>query len=346
VGDWRAAGITEAGEAVRWHEMGFTLDAARVHKRQGRGPVDAFRITQSQSQPLNVVRLGSTVMRNAMGAVPAVPGNPFQVFHQAGVDPRAIGSYMQRSWVDEEAVEWARRGIEAQDAYLWFDLGLRAAEAGRLVQQGRTPGDVVREWWTVGIPYEEAAEWIGAGLSAVETAEQRANGVTVEHAASLRALRLEESESASREPMPHALLARMGPPRVQEVGPPPQDEKAARAAVDDAYANMMTADETGNVRAVAGGSNLGHCLDEARERHRVMVSDNAPGATAKVDMLRFVNDHEARVLFTLSVGPPVNQTIAGRIGRAVLIDGEWKVARETFCEFMQMAGVQCPPPPP
>jgi hypothetical protein len=22
----------------------------------------------------------------------------------------------------------------------------------------------------------------------------------------------------------------------------------------------------------------------------------------------------------------------------------WKVSRETFCQFMQMAGVECPPP--
>jgi hypothetical protein len=55
--------------------------------------------------------------------------------------------YLQRGWVDDEAVEWARRGIEPQDPYVWFDLGLKAAEAGRLVLEGRTPGDVVREWW-------------------------------------------------------------------------------------------------------------------------------------------------------------------------------------------------------
>jgi len=27
----------------------------------------------------------------------------------------------------------------------------------------------------------------------------------------------------------------------------------------------------------------------------------------------------------------------------VLVDGEWKVTRETFCEWVQVSGVQCPP---
>ncbi len=32
-----------------------------------------------------------------------------------------------------------------------------------------------------------------------------------------------------------------------------------------------------------------------------------------------------------------------RQGRAVLVDGEWKVARDTFCALMQIAGIDCPP---
>ena len=352
VANWQAAGI-DASEAVRWHEMGFSLEQARAHKRQGRGPVDAF---QSTATTQNVVRPGrgawfSAAPSAALSGVAVrpggTPGGAFQNFRQAGVDPRTMHGYLQRGWVDDEAVEWARHGIEAQDAYTWFDLGLKATEAGPLVLEGRTPGDVVREWWDAGIPFEEAAEWIGAGLSAAEAVDQRARGITVEHAASLRALRLEDAESSPRDAaaVPHDLLARMGPPRAQTFGPPPPDEDAARTAVEEAYADMLVADDTGNVRAVDGGSNLGRCLEEARDRHRVTVNDNAPGATVQADMVRFVNGHEARVLFTIRVGAPLNQTFGGRIGRAVLVDGEWKVARETFCEFMGLAGVQCPPPP-
>ena len=86
--------------------------------------------------------------------------------HEAGVDPRVIHSYAQHQWTDESAVAWAKQGIEANEAYMWHELGLKPAEAGRLELLGRTVGDVVREWWTAGIPFEEFADWIGAGLSA------------------------------------------------------------------------------------------------------------------------------------------------------------------------------------
>jgi hypothetical protein len=340
VSEWRAAGI-EAPEAVRWHELGFSLQEARVNKRHGRGPVDAFQAT---GQARNVVRSArSSGWVATVGPGGPVGAGPIQNFRQAGVDPRLMHGYLQRGWADNEALEWARHGVEASDAYVWFDLGLKPGEAGRFVRDGRGPGDVIREWWNTGIPFEELAEWIGAGLSAEEAIAQRGAGITMEHAASLRALRLEEQEPTTSEPVPFALLARTGPPRSEVFGPPPEDEGGARIAVEEAYANMMVADELGNIQAVDGGSNLGQCLEEARNRHRVTAGDGAPGATVTANVVRFVNDHEARVLFTIQVGPPVNQTFGGRTGRAVCINGEWKVARETLCEFMQMAGVQCPP---
>ena len=350
VGDWQALGIG-SNEAVRWHEYGFSLDQARVHKRHGRGPADALRLINPPTH--NVVQAaggGSSVAifrsgsRGAMVAGGGGIGGPLQRFHQSGADPRLIHGYLQCGWIDDDAVEWARHGVEAADAYLWFELGLKPPEAGRLVLEGRGPADVVREWWSSGIPFEEAADWIGAGLSAPEAIEQRANGITAEHAASLRALRLEDAEDPPRDPLAH-VLARRGPPGARVFGPPPEDPDAARAAVEAAYAEMLSADETGNVGAVDGGSNLGACLAEARDRHRIMVGDSMPGATVRADVVRFVNDHEARVLFTISVGPPVNQSFGGRVGGAALVGGVWKVARETFCEFMQMAGVQCPSHP-
>jgi hypothetical protein len=353
VGDWKAAGIG-ATEAVYWHEFSFSLEQARDHKRHGRGPAAAFATLHPPAQNIVQARGGGwaarapsvvRVMPGGMTGMAGMAGGPLQRFHQSGADPRLMHGYLQCSWVDDDAVEWARQGIEVRDAYTWFDLGLRPAEAGRLVLQGRTPGDVVREWWSAGIPFDEAAEWIGAGLSAAEAVEQRATGITREHAASLRALRLEDSDAPTRDFVTDTLLARTGPPRAQVFGPPPEDQESARTSIQDAYANMLTADETGNVKAVDGGSNLGACLDEARDRHRISADDELPGASVTVDALRFVNDHEARVLFTIEVGAPVGQRFGGRIGRASLVDGRWKVARETFCEFMQMAGVQCPPHP-
>jgi hypothetical protein len=135
----------------------------------------------------------------------------------------------------------------------------------------------------------------------------------------------------------------MGPPRSDPFGPPPEDEEAARSEIEDAFAGMLTGDGDGNVLAVAGGSGLGECLREAARRHGIPDGEPGDGATIKADFIRFVNDHEGRVSYTVVVGPPRNMTFGGRIGRALLVDGQWKVAREVFCEFMQMAGVECPP---
>jgi hypothetical protein len=332
--DWQAADI-DAPEAVRWHEFGFTLVDARGHKRNGLGPEAAFA-RQLQARTGSV-----SAMRMVRGGRAIRPGGSLARF--SSVDPQLIHGYVQHHWADEAAEEWARHGIEVQDAYVWFDLGLTAAEAGRLVMQGRTPGDVVQEWWTAGIPFKETAEWIGAGLSAREATENRAKGITVEHAASLRALRIGEAGSSRSEPFPAALLARTGPPRSESVGPPPDDEDEARLAVQDAFTRMLTPNDTDDLPAVERGDGLGRCLGEAARRHGIPEGEPGDSATVTADFMRFVNDHEARVSFTIAVGPPRNMTLGGRIGRALLVDGIWRVARETFCEFMQFAGVQCPP---
>ena len=342
VQQWRAAGI-DAAEAVRWHEFGFNLKDATEHKKKGLNPDAAFAGQQHrQASVVNVVR--SARMVGGGGVLGwGGPAGPLVRFQRSGVEPHLVQGYMQHHWFDEAAAEWARHGIEAQDAYVWFDLGLTASEAGRLTTQGRTPGDVVREWWTAGIPFEEMAEWIGAGLSAHEAVEQRANGITVEHAASLRALRVGETAHQQGEKLPAALLARIGPPRSEPVGPPPDDEEGARLAIKDAFAGMLTGDGDGNVSTVERGARLGECLQEAARRHGIPEGEPGNGATVTADFIRFVNDHEARVSFTVVVGSPRNMNLGARVGRAVLIEGVWKVAQGTFCEFMHMAGVECPP---
>jgi hypothetical protein len=108
---------------------------------------------------------------------------------------------------------------------------------------------------------------------------------------------------------------------------------------------MVTLDEeTGSIPAVEGGEHLGACLAEASKRAPASPG-TANTSTFTVDRLRFLNDHEAMVSYTLTVTGGFNATLAGRPGRAVLVDGQWKVARQTFCELMATAGVTCPPPP-
>jgi hypothetical protein len=343
VEDWRAAGI-EANEAVRWHEFGLGLDVARTEKAKGHSPDQAFAQANPQSSggvTMPMVRTGVVRTLFSGGGF----GGSMRGLHEAGVDPRILHSYAQHHWMDETAIPWAKQGIDASDAYMWHELGLTPAEAGRLELLGRTVGDVVREWWTAGIPFGEFADWIGAGLTAAEVVEQRARGITAEHAASLRALRGDEAPDPglSNERRPPR---RRGPPRTEQNGPPPQDEDAARAAISQAYADMGEIDEaSGTVPSVEGSAGLAVCRQQATDLARTRFSGQVPDVTVvfAVDAIRFINDHEAVVTYTAHITGSLHITLGDRPGRAILVDGEWKVTRETFCEWMQVGGVQCPP---
>ena len=204
---------------------------------------------------------------------------------------------------------------------------------------------MIREWWASGVPFDEVAAWIGAGLTADEAAAQRARGITVEHAAALRALRQhDESPPMTANRRTNDLLSRTGPPGAQRPGPPPEHEETARTQIVTAYAEMLTpGEDPSSVPAVDGGQNLGDCIHEARRRHLDHQAGAETSTTVTVDGIRFVNATEARVAFSIVVSGGPTLTLGDRIGRAVLVGGVWKVARETFCEFMALAGLECPP---
>jgi hypothetical protein len=300
---WMAAGVNpttiqkwvdadiDASEAALWHEMGFDIDGAKAGKAKGLGPTDAF----AQSQPTIRTTFPSVRRNIARGGIAG--------FGPSG-DPRVMHGYHQREWLDEEAMKWASQGIEAADAYTWHALGLDPVEAGRLAIQGRGPGDVIREWWSAGFPFDEVADWIGAGLTSTEALEQRSQGITAEQAAVLRALRRQEQSAKPDRSVLGPLITPQGPPGSALPGPPPEDEAAAHAAVEDAFTRMLSVDETD-----------------------------------------FLNDHEARVIYSLTIGGPFSHMpmLKGRQGRAVLVDGQWKVARDTFAALMRLAGLDLPP---
>jgi hypothetical protein len=177
VGEWIDAEIGSS-EAIRWHEFGFDLDAAREHTKNGRSAEDAY---QWQSR-----------LRQASG-LHSVMGTPqedkVRKFMQSGAAHEVVRGYFEQQWFDDDAIDWAGAGIQASDARMWQVIGLTAAEAAELSKADRTPALVIQEWWRAGIPFDEVADWIGAGLSSAEAVTQRANGVTVEQAAALRALR-------------------------------------------------------------------------------------------------------------------------------------------------------------
>jgi hypothetical protein len=163
VRDWWRAGIP-IGEVAGWIGAGLTPEEA-LRQRSGRGVAT------------------SRVMR-------AGPGGPVQKGVEAGVPPQQKPhSNMARQGSDDEAVAWAREGIDGAEAPIWKALGHRPDEARRLVRKGVTLAGTVRDWWRAGIPIGEVADWTGAGLTPEEAVGQRAKGITAEHAAALRALR-------------------------------------------------------------------------------------------------------------------------------------------------------------
>ncbi|HET9257390.1 MAG TPA: hypothetical protein VFO16_19615 [Pseudonocardiaceae bacterium] len=180
VDQWRAARIGP-GEAVRFHEFGVDLPRAARIKASGGGPESVF----PRSQPPQILR-GPYQHGDTQTA--------WRRFHEAGVPGPVMQGYITSQWWDDKALAWARHGISAEHARIWASLALRPAEAAELAEAGRTPEDVIAEWWRAGIPFDEAADWIGAGLTAAEAVEQRAAGVTVEQAAALRALRNPKNE--------------------------------------------------------------------------------------------------------------------------------------------------------
>jgi len=121
-------------------------------------------------------------------------------------------------------------------------------------------------------------------------------------------------------------------------GPPPEDQDAARTEIAAAFACLGPSGDDAGLPKVDGGEHLVACVREARQRH-----PDAAGRSPSVgvDDIAFIDAEHAAVWFTISLdGSPV---LVRRRGDAVMVEGEWKVARSTFCDLMTLAGVPCPP---
>jgi hypothetical protein len=166
------------GEAIRWHEFGYDLEAAKEHAKRGESPDQVYQQRHVSQGMSAMVRASALPMHEGI-----------QRFMRSGASHELMRGYLEAQWFDDEAIAWAKEGIQAYDARLWQEIGLVAVEAGELRKADQTPASVIRDWWRAGIPFDEVAEWIGAGLTVEEAVAQRASGVTVEQAAALRALR-------------------------------------------------------------------------------------------------------------------------------------------------------------
>ena len=114
-------------------------------------------------------------------------------------------------------------------------------------------------------------------------------------------------------------------------GPPPADEPAAEAAIVEAF--VASLDAARAFTTVEAGARVADAVAERPERYQAQLG----GASVEVTGVDFVSDTQARV--SLDVMSP-DQEVQSVQGWAVLRDGSWLVARDTFCLIEYMAAAK------
>jgi hypothetical protein len=122
-------------------------------------------------------------------------------------------------------------------------------------------------------------------------------------------------------------------------GEPPADSERAREAISEAFARYGDLSDDGSAAlGVEGGESLGWAVAEARAKHP-SYQDVEIGFT--VDEVVFVDPEHAAVWYSLLMHG--RTYLSRQRGDAVLIDGEWLMARSTFNQIMALGGVTLPP---
>jgi hypothetical protein len=149
------------------------------------------------------------------------------------------------------------------------------------------------------------------------------------------------SSSGSEDPATNGLRAECTPPAptLPAPGEQPADAAAARAAVVQAYATAYSGigDPNGKRDAVEDSDELADVIAQADSGS---FAQQVKDASAVVTDVVFTSPTEATVRYDINVKDYSNFT--GRIGKARLIDGTWKVARVTICADLSLAGATCP----
>jgi hypothetical protein len=117
------------------------------------------------------------------------------------------------------------------------------------------------------------------------------------------------------------------------------DRDSAELAVEHAFETLFNPDLPIPERcaAITGGANLATAMEQVNDRYPARDVD------VSVDYVRFLSEDEAEVHFVLFV-PQFGASGMATTGHAVLVGQEWKVARDTWCDLVRMAGIECPPP--
>ncbi|MDT3443615.1 MULTISPECIES: hypothetical protein [unclassified Pseudofrankia] len=125
-----------------------------------------------------------------------------------------------------------------------------------------------------------------------------------------------------------------------KAGHQPQNPAAAQRAIQQAYAQAFTGgqDPAHSLAAVQDGPALADTLAQAMQ--------NFPEATATAAVttsdIVFTDPRNAWLRFHITYQGGLDFGVQS--GTAVLVDGHWKVSRQTFCTVMGWAGATCPAP--
>lgn len=123
--------------------------------------------------------------------------------------------------------------------------------------------------------------------------------------------------------------------RISVDGDPPADPEAAEAEISHAFASFSDRAE-GHLPNVAQSKGLAAALDEVAARFPELK------VRLEVRQLRFLNDHEAATVVRV-VHENGNVILPSLVQRAVIEDGRWKLARDSFERLIGIARVQVPP---
>lgn len=126
------------------------------------------------------------------------------------------------------------------------------------------------------------------------------------------------------------------PPELPSPGEQPADPAAAEAAVRDVAARVFDGKpDLGNEFDDITG--LQDAVDKVQSGQ---YADAASKGSIDINGIVFTSPTEAWIRYDLRTG---NGTFPSHFGQAVLIDGVWKLTRQTLCQELGLAGVQCIP---
>ncbi|HQV57077.1 MAG TPA: hypothetical protein PKV27_03625 [Ilumatobacteraceae bacterium] len=126
------------------------------------------------------------------------------------------------------------------------------------------------------------------------------------------------------------------PPALPAPGEQPSDPAAAEAAVRDVAARVFDGkpDLANEFDDVTG---LQDAIDKVQAGQ---YASAASEGRMEINGIVFTSPTEAWIRYDLQTG---NGTFPNHFGKALLIDGAWKLTRQTLCQELALASVQCVP---